>query len=123
MKAFSYHMPTRVVLGKGSAAKLGQYIQGERVLIVCDPFLYQSGAAQVAQAERELRDGRSELEQGRKEAAAAADAAMKKAEEAAAGRRKEILAQAEKDCEKLKADARKRMDKATQAILGRVVES
>ncbi len=46
MKAFSYHMPTRVVLGKGSAAKLGQYIQGERVLIVCDPFLYQSGAAQ-----------------------------------------------------------------------------
>ena len=63
------------------------------------------------------------LEQGRKEAAAAADAAMKKAEEAAAGRRKEILAQAEKDCEKLKADARKRMDKATQAILGRVVES
>ena len=45
------------------------------------------------------------------------------AEEAAAGRRKEILAQAEKDCEKLKADARKRMDKATQAILGRVVES
>ena len=60
----------------------------------------------AADAERE---GRALLEQGRKEAAA--------------GRRKEILAQAEKDCEKLKADARKRMDKATQAILGRVVES
>ena len=74
----------------------------------------------AADAERE---GRALLEQGRKEAAAAADAAMKKAEEAAAGRRKEILAQAEKDCETLTADARTRRDKATPAILGRVVES
>ena len=48
---------------------------------------------------------------------------MKQAEGQAEERRKEILAQAEKDCEKLKKDARTRMDKAAQAILGRVVES
>ena len=51
------------------------------------------------------------------------DTAMKKAEEQAAVRREEILAQAAKDCAKLKSDAEKRMDKAAQAILGRVVES
>ena len=73
----------------------------------------------AADAERE---GRALLEQGRKEAAAAADAAMKKAEQAAA-LRDQILDQAEKDCKKLKADASARMDKAAQAILGRVVES
>ena len=33
-----------------------------------------------------------------------------------------ILAQSAKDCEKLKSDARARMDKAAQAIIGRVVE-
>ena len=37
--------------------------------------------------------------------------------------RDQILDQAEKDCKKLKADASARMDKAAQAILGRVVES
>ena len=57
----------------------------------------------VADAERE---GRALLQEGKEKA-----------------RRKEILAQAEKDCEKLKKDARTRMDKAAQAILGRVVES
>ena len=35
----------------------------------------------------------------------------------------EILAQAAQDCETLKAEAAARMDKATQAILRRVVES
>ena len=49
------------------------------------------------------------------------ETAMKKAEEQAAVRREEILAQAAKDCAKLKSDAEKRMDKAAQAILGRVV--
>ena len=56
------------------------------------------------------------------DAPAAAAAAMKKAEEQAAGQRDKILAQAAKDCEKLKSDARARMDKAAQAIIGRVVE-
>jgi len=74
----------------------------------------------IADAERE---GRSLLQQGREKSAAAAAAAMSQAEDQAKQRRKEIMAQAEKDCEKLKTDARTRMDKAAQAILGRVVES
>ena len=74
----------------------------------------------VADAERE---GRALLQEGKEKAAAAAAAAMKQAEGQAEERRKEILAQAEKDCEKLKKDARTRMDKAAQAIIGRVVES
>ena len=73
----------------------------------------------IADADRE---GRSLLQQGREKASAAAAAAMKKAEEEAAGLRDKILAQSAKDCEKLKSDARARMDKAAQAIIGRVVE-
>lgn len=69
------------------------------------------------------REGRALLQQGREKAAAAAADAMRKAEEAAAVKRQEILAQADKDCDALRAEAAKRMDKATQAILGRVVES
>ena len=42
-------------------------------------------------------------------------------EEEAAKRRDDILRQAEKDCEALKKQAGSRMDKAAQAILGRVV--
>ena len=74
----------------------------------------------IADAERE---GRALLEQGKANSAGAAAAAMKAAGESAAKRREDILAQAAKDCEKLKADAAKRMDKAAQAILGRVVET
>ena len=74
----------------------------------------------LADAERE---GRALLQKGREKSAGEAAAAMKKAEEQAAVRREEILAQAAKDCAKLKSDAEKRMDKAAQAILGRVVES
>ena len=74
----------------------------------------------VADAERE---GQALLQQGQERAAAAAVEAMRKAEEAAALRRKEILAQADKDCDALRTEASKRMDKATQAILERVVES
>ena len=48
---------------------------------------------------------------------------MRRAEELAAALRDQILDQAETDCKKLKADASARMDKAAQAILGRVVES
>lgn len=74
----------------------------------------------VADAERE---GRALLNAGREKAAAASAEAMKAADGKAAGRREEILAQSAKDCQKLKADASARMDKAVQAILGRVVET
>ena len=87
----------------------------------------QSKAAAKAQAQRLAadaeREGRALLEQGKEKAAAAAAAAMRQAEEQAAALRDQILDQAEKDCKKLKADASARMDKAAQAILGRVVES
>lgn len=46
MTNFSYCMPTRVVLGKGSTARIGEYVQGRNVLIICDPFLYDSGVAE-----------------------------------------------------------------------------
>ena len=72
------------------------------------------GQKLVADAERA---GRALLQQGRDQAAQEAAAAMKAAEAGAAKRR------ADKDCKKLTADAGKRMDKAAQAILGRVVES
>ena len=78
--------------------------------------------AQKLAAEAE-REGRALLQKGREESAKSAAAEMKKAEEEAAKRREEILAQAAKDCGKLKADAGTRMDKAAQAILGRVVDS
>lgn len=78
------------------------------------------GQKLVADAERA---GRALLQQGRDQAAQEAAAAMKAAEAGAAKRREEILAQADEDCKKLTAEAGKRMDKAAQAILGRVVES
>ena len=76
--------------------------------------------AQKLAAEAE-REGRALLQKGREESAKSAAAEMKKAEEEAAKRRDDILRQAEKDCEALKKQAGSRMDKATQAILGRVV--
>lgn len=87
----------------------------------------QSKADAKAQAQKLIadaeREGRALLQQGSEKSASAAAAAMRQAEQQAAARRDEILAQAAKDCEKLKADASQRMDKAAQAILGRVVES
>ena len=74
----------------------------------------------IADAEREVR---ALLHAGREKADAASAEAMKAADGKAAGRREEILAQSAKDCQKLKADASARMDKAVQAILGRVVET
>ena len=67
------------------------------------------------------REGRALLQKGKDTAAKAAAAELEKAEAAAAKRRDEILAQAAKDCGALKKQAGSRMDKATQAILGRVV--
>ena len=69
------------------------------------------------------REGRALLQQGREDSARAAAEVMRKEQEEAAVRREKILAQAAEDCKALKADAGARMDKATQAILGRVVES
>lgn len=87
----------------------------------------QSKADARSQAQRLAadaeREGRALLQQGREKAAAAAADAMRRAEEQAAVLRDQILAQAEKDCNQLRADASARMDKAAQAILGRVVES
>jgi len=74
----------------------------------------------AADAERE---GRALLHAGREKAAAASAKALQEADGKAAKRREEILAQSVEDCKKLKANAGARMDKAVQAILGRVVES
>ena len=76
--------------------------------------------AQKLAAEAE-REGRALLQKGREQSAKTAAAEMIKAEEEAANRRDDILRQAEKDCEALKKQAGSRMDKAAQAILGRVV--
>ena len=46
MIQFSYCMPSRIVLGKGSTANIGKYVQGKSVLIICDPFLYKCGVAE-----------------------------------------------------------------------------
>lgn len=51
MTEFSYCMPSRVVLGKGSTSRIGEYVQGNRVLIVCDPFMYKCGMAQKVGAQ------------------------------------------------------------------------
>ena len=44
---FTYCMPTKVVFGAGVAKKAADYIEGENVLIISDPFLYQNGTAQM----------------------------------------------------------------------------
>ena len=69
------------------------------------------------------REGREMLQKGKEESAKAAAEIMRKAQDEAAALRESILAQAAEDCKALKADAGGRMDKATQAILGRVVGS
>ena len=44
---FSFYMPTNVCYGIGITKDMVNYIKGDNVLIVCDPFLYQSGVAQA----------------------------------------------------------------------------
>ena len=44
---FHYYMPVRVVYDAGISKKLGQYVHGSNILLICDPFLYQSGAAKA----------------------------------------------------------------------------
>lgn len=44
---FTYCMPTKVCFGAGIARKAADYIDGENVLIISDPFLYQNGTAKA----------------------------------------------------------------------------
>lgn len=43
---FSYCMPVRVVYNCGASQNLTGYVKAERVMIICDPFLFQNGAAE-----------------------------------------------------------------------------
>jgi len=43
---FQFHMPTEVHYGNGLSGKLSEIIRGDRVLLICDPFLYKNGTAQ-----------------------------------------------------------------------------
>ncbi|MDO4492960.1 MAG: iron-containing alcohol dehydrogenase family protein [Clostridia bacterium] len=46
MVEFSYCMPSKIVLGTGSTKKLQDHIVGNKVLMICDPFLYKIGTAE-----------------------------------------------------------------------------
>ncbi len=43
---FNYYMPVRTIFEAGISNKCVDHIKGDSVLIVCDPFFYQSGTAQ-----------------------------------------------------------------------------
>ncbi len=87
----------------------------------------QAKAEARAKAQRVIayaeRSGRALLQQSKDASDEFAAAMMEHMGEKAAKRREEILAQAAQDCDALKAEAAARLDKATQAILRRVVES
>lgn len=87
----------------------------------------QAKAEAKAKAERIVayaeRSGRSLLQQGQEASAEFAVAVTAHVDEKAAKRRDEIMIQAAQDCKTLRFEAAARMDKATQAILRRVVES
>lgn len=44
-QAFSFHMPTAVRFEHGLLGKLDEWVRGESVLVICDPFLVRSGTA------------------------------------------------------------------------------
>ncbi len=44
---FSFYMPVNIRFENGITQKISQYVGGSNVLIICDPFLYQSGAAKA----------------------------------------------------------------------------
>lgn len=46
IKNFSFHMPVNILFDKGITRNLEQYIKGDNVMLVCDPFLYQCGQAE-----------------------------------------------------------------------------
>lgn len=43
---FMFHMPTAIQFENGLIKRLSDFIKGQNVLIICDPFLYQSGTAE-----------------------------------------------------------------------------
>ena len=42
---FKFFIPTKICFEAGISKKVGQFIEGENVLIISDPFLYKSGIA------------------------------------------------------------------------------
>jgi Alcohol dehydrogenase, class IV len=44
---FQYFMPVKLCVGAGESRKVSQYIKGENIFIISDPFLYQNGLAQT----------------------------------------------------------------------------
>lgn len=42
---FEFFMPVKVCFGVGLSKEVGKYIKGKNVLMISDPFLYQSGVA------------------------------------------------------------------------------
>ncbi len=46
MNKFSYYMPTQLVFGDGVVQQLNGLVTGNKLLVVCDPFLYNSGVAE-----------------------------------------------------------------------------
>lgn len=44
---FNYYMPVKICFGAGISKKVSDYIDGENVLIISDPFLYNNGTAQA----------------------------------------------------------------------------
>ncbi len=44
--AFHFWMPVEIHCAAGAAADLSDAVAGDRILIVCDPFLYENGTAQ-----------------------------------------------------------------------------
>ena len=50
---FTFHMPTTVCFENGIAKKVKDYIAGENVCIISDPFLFENGTAQAIGAAME----------------------------------------------------------------------
>lgn len=46
MNQFEYCMPSKIVFRHGAANDIKNYIQGDHVLIISDPFLYKNGTAE-----------------------------------------------------------------------------
>jgi len=43
---FDFHMPVHICMGAGISRRVADYIKGENILVISDPFLYQNGTAQ-----------------------------------------------------------------------------
>ncbi len=47
MNQFEYCMPSKIVFRHGATQEIKRYVQGDRILIISDPFLYQNGTAKA----------------------------------------------------------------------------